>query len=104
MVKTGKYLLVILIRHLTRPRKAPRRSSPYAVAVSLRNAAAAGGLRCPGSHQKRRPGSPQTQNCTQKVKAAAKRKFDVYPPAYANAWLVRGHKSVAASIEARNPA
>jgi hypothetical protein len=26
------------------------------------------------------------------VKAAAKRKFDVYPSAYANAWLVREYK------------
>ena len=27
-----------------------------------------------------------------KVKAQAKRKFDVYPSAYANAWLVREYK------------
>ena len=27
-----------------------------------------------------------------KVKAEAKRKFDVYPSAYANAWLVRTYK------------
>ena len=27
-----------------------------------------------------------------RVKAAAKRKFDVYPSAYANAWLVREYK------------
>ena len=27
-----------------------------------------------------------------KGKAAAKRKFDVYPSAYANAWLVRTYK------------
>ena len=26
------------------------------------------------------------------VKAAAKKKFDVYPSAYANAWLVRTYK------------
>ena len=27
-----------------------------------------------------------------RVKAEAKRKFDVYPSAYANAWLVREYK------------
>jgi hypothetical protein len=27
-----------------------------------------------------------------RVKAAAKRKFNVYPSAYANAWLVREYK------------
>ena len=27
-----------------------------------------------------------------RVKAEAKRKFDVYPSAYANAWLVRTYK------------
>tara|TARA_Y100000592_G_scaffold15967_2_gene23495 strand:+ start:43 stop:231 length:189 start_codon:yes stop_codon:yes gene_type:complete len=27
-----------------------------------------------------------------RVKAAAKKKFDVYPSAYANAWLVREYK------------
>ena len=28
-----------------------------------------------------------------RVKAEAKRKFDVYPSAYANAWLVKTYKS-----------
>ena len=34
-----------------------------------------------------------------KVKAEAKRKFDVYPSAYANAWLVRTYKKEVVGIE-----
>ena len=39
----------------------------------------------------RKKGSPTPTNKAlySRVKAAAKRKFDVYPSAYANAWLVR---------------
>ena len=35
------------------------------------------------------PTNPALYN---RVKAEAKRKFDVYPSAYANAWLVRTYK------------
>jgi len=35
---------------------------------------------------------PTNEALYARVKAAAKRKFDVYPSAYANAWLVREYK------------
>ena len=35
---------------------------------------------------------PKNKALYARVKAAAKRKFDVYPSAYANAWLVREYK------------
>ena len=43
---------------------------------------------------KRKKGSPKPKNPAlySRVQAAAKRKFDVYPSAYANAWLVREYK------------
>ena len=42
----------------------------------------------------RKKGSPTLKDAAlyARVKAAAKRKFDVYPSAYANAWLVREYK------------
>ena len=41
-----------------------------------------------------KPKSPKPKNpkLYAQVKAAAKRKFDVYPSAYANSWLVREYK------------
>tara|TARA_B100001540_G_C15723682_1_gene604295 strand:+ start:319 stop:486 length:168 start_codon:yes stop_codon:yes gene_type:complete len=44
--------------------------------------------------RKRPKGSPTPTNKAlySRVKAAAKRKFKVYPSAYANAWLVREYK------------
>lgn len=35
---------------------------------------------------------PRNKTLYAEVKAAAKAKFDVYPSAYANAWLVREYK------------
>ena len=35
---------------------------------------------------------PTNPSLYSRVKAEAKRKFDVYPSAYANAWLVRTYK------------
>ena len=35
---------------------------------------------------------PKPTNLYSRVKSEAKRKFDVYPSAYANAWLVRTYK------------
>lgn len=35
---------------------------------------------------------PSNKKLYNKVKAEAKRKFDVYPSAYANGWLVRQYK------------
>lgn len=35
---------------------------------------------------------PKNKALYNRVKAAAKKKFDVYPSAYANAWLVREYK------------
>ena len=46
------------------------------------------------SAKKKSSGSPTTKNKAlyARVKAEAKRKFKVYPSAYANAWLVRTYK------------
>ena len=43
---------------------------------------------------KKKSGSPTPKNKAlyARVKAEAKKKFDVYPSAYANAWLVRTYK------------
>ena len=42
---------------------------------------------------KKKSGSkPTNPSLYSRVKAEAKRKFDVYPSAYANAWLVRTYK------------
>ena len=43
---------------------------------------------------KRKKGSPKPTNPSlyARVKAEAKRKFKVYPSAYANGWLVRTYK------------
>ena len=38
-----------------------------------------------------------------RVKAAAKRKFDVYPSAYANAWLVREYKKRGGKYSGKKP-
>ena len=46
-----------------------------------------------GSVKKRKSGAKPTNPALySRVKAEAKRKFDVYPSAYANAWLVRTYK------------
>ena len=44
--------------------------------------------------KKKSSGSPKPKNPAlySRVKAEAKRKFKVYPSAYANAWLVRTYK------------
>jgi hypothetical protein len=46
------------------------------------------------STTKKKSGSPTPKNKAlyARVKAEAKKKFDVYPSAYANAWLVREYK------------
>ena len=42
---------------------------------------------------KKKSGSkPNNPSLYSRVKAEAKRKFDVYPSAYANAWLVKTYK------------
>ena len=38
------------------------------------------------------PSNVTNPSLYQRVKAEAKRKFDVYPSAYANAWLVKTYK------------
>ena len=38
------------------------------------------------------PSNVKNKALYSRVKAAAKKKFDVYPSAYANAWLVRTYK------------
>jgi len=46
------------------------------------------------SKLKAKSGSPKPTNPAlyARVKAAARKKFDVYPSVYANAWLVREYK------------
>ena len=41
---------------------------------------------------KKKKAVPTNPSLYARVKAEAKRKFDVYPSAYANAWLVRTYK------------
>jgi len=41
---------------------------------------------------KKKKAIPTNPSLYARVKAEAKRKFDVYPSAYANAWLVRTYK------------
>tara|TARA_R100000008_G_scaffold39832_1_gene22840 strand:+ start:574 stop:762 length:189 start_codon:yes stop_codon:yes gene_type:complete len=47
-----------------------------------------------GKKSKAKKGSPKPTNPSlySRVKSEAKRKFDVYPSAYANAWLVKTYK------------
>tara|TARA_A100001015_G_scaffold265460_1_gene313848 strand:+ start:68 stop:256 length:189 start_codon:yes stop_codon:yes gene_type:complete len=45
-----------------------------------------------GTTKKKRP-VPTNKKLYAQVKAAAKRKFKVYPSAYANGWLVRTYKA-----------
>ncbi len=44
------------------------------------------------SKSKSKSPTPKNKALYARVKAEAKRKFDVYPSAYANAWLVRKYK------------
>jgi len=50
--------------------------------------------KAPKKPKKKSSGSPKPKNPAlySRVKAEAKRKFKVYPSAYANAWLVRTYK------------
>ena len=51
------------------------------------------GMKKGGKAKKKKGGSkPKNPALYAKVKAEAKRKFKVYPSAYANAWLVRTYK------------
>ena len=44
------------------------------------------------SKKSKKSPTPTNKALYSRVKAEAKRKFDVYPSAYANAWLVREYK------------
>jgi hypothetical protein len=46
-----------------------------------------------GSVKKKSGSKPSNPSLYSKVKSEAKRKFKVYPSAYANAWLVKTYKS-----------
>ena len=50
------------------------------------------GSRVKGKKKKKSGPTPNNPSLYARVKAEAKRKFDVYPSAYANAWLVRTYK------------
>ena len=51
------------------------------------------GMKKGGKVKKKKSGSkPKNPALYARVKAEAKRKFKVYPSAYANAWLVRTYK------------
>jgi hypothetical protein len=54
---------------------------------------------------KKKPSGPKPTNpkLYSTVKAAAKRKFDVYPSAYANAWLVREYKKRGGKYSGKKP-
>ena len=49
------------------------------------------GLKVAAKKSKKSP-TPTNKALYNRVKAEAKRKFDVYPSAYANGWLVREYK------------
>ena len=46
----------------------------------------------PKAKKSKKSPTPTNPKLYARVKAEAKRKFDVYPSAYANAWLVRTYK------------
>jgi hypothetical protein len=46
----------------------------------------------PTPKKKSKSPTPKNKALYARVKAEAKRKFDVYPSAYANAWLVKTYK------------
>jgi len=46
----------------------------------------------PKPKKKSNGATPKNKALYARVKAEAKRKFDVYPSAYANSWLVRTYK------------
>ena len=46
----------------------------------------------PKPKKKSKGATPKNKALYSRVKAEAKKKFDVYPSAYANAWLVRTYK------------
>ena len=49
--------------------------------------------KAPAKPKKKSKGAtPKNKALYSRVKAEAKKKFDVYPSAYANAWLVRTYK------------
>ena len=49
--------------------------------------------KAPSKPKKKSKGAtPKNKALYARVKAEAKKKFDVYPSAYANAWLVRTYK------------
>ena len=53
----------------------------------------------------KKPSGPKPTNPAlySRVKAAAKRKFAVYPSAYANAWLVREYKKRGGKYSGKKP-
>ena len=55
--------------------------------------------------KKKSSGSPKPKNPSlyARVKAEAKRKFKVYPSAYANAWLVREYKKRGGRYSGKKP-
>ena len=52
--------------------------------------------------KRRKSPKPTNPKLYAKVKAATKRKFKVYPSAYANGWLVREYKREAVNIQDLN--
>jgi hypothetical protein len=49
-------------------------------------------VRKPKTKSKSKSPTPKNKALYSRVKSEAKRKFDVYPSAYANAWLVKTYK------------
>jgi hypothetical protein len=73
----------------------PRNKITYAdkIAGATKKTKAAAGKRIVKPKTKKKSGSkPKNPKLYARVKAEAKRKFKVYPSAYANAWLVRTYK------------
>ena len=75
-----------------------RKRSPGAISLQLRR------KEKPMAKAKK-PSGPKPTNPAlySRVKAAAKRKFAVYPSAYANAWLVREYKKRGGKYSGKKP-
>ena len=70
----------------------PRNKITYADKIAGATKMKKGGSAKKKKSTKKKGATPKNKALYARVKAEAKRKFNVYPSAYANAWLVRTYK------------
>ena len=70
----------------------PRNKITYADKIAGATKMKKGGSAKKKKSTKKKGATPKNKALYARVKAEAKRKFKVYPSAYANAWLVRTYK------------